>query len=124
VPFITAWGKALRLALDGSEESGRWREALRATKAAWDAAYNRERESNLAAFSDRTVGSGAKLCKRPSCPKSLPLGAKGYCSPECRREAESASTAVASSVSETPIASAIEQTLLHDGAACASSIRA
>jgi hypothetical protein len=88
VPFRRAWGLALRKALEGATERQRWSDALKGTVAAWQSAYTREGDSALAAFSDRTTGSGARLCKRPSCPRALPPDAKGYCSPECKREGE------------------------------------
>jgi hypothetical protein len=88
VAFSIAWGRALRQALHGSTERQRWSDAIKSTRAAWEDAYLREGDTALAAFTDRTVGSGAQLCKRSTCPKSLPLGAKGYCSPDCQREGE------------------------------------
>jgi hypothetical protein len=125
VPFRRAWGVALRKALDGSEERQRWSDALKGTVAAWASAYAREDSTALAAFSDRSMGEGAQLCGRSTCPKALPPGSRGWCSPECKRLGEqerearaaqrSASTALASSASETPIASAILSTVVHAG---------
>jgi len=86
--FSIAWGVALRKALEGSTERGRWRDALRHTMRVWEAAYSREGESALASFADRAIGSGARLCKRSSCPRALPPGSRGYCSAECAREGE------------------------------------
>jgi hypothetical protein len=88
VAFQIAWGRALRLALHGAAEKKTWADVIATTKRVWREAYLREGNTALAAFSDRTVGSGARLCKRPSCPRALPPDAKGYCSPECKREGE------------------------------------
>jgi len=89
VPFRTAWGRALRHALHDASEPRIWGDVLRSTMAAWQDAYTRQGGGALGvAFCDRTVGTGAKLCKRPTCPKALPEGTRGYCSAECAREGE------------------------------------
>jgi hypothetical protein len=88
VAFQIAWGRALHLALHGAAEKKTWGDVIRATKRVWREAYLRQGDTQLAAFSDRTTGSGAKLCKRSSCPRTLPPGAQKYCCERCRQEAE------------------------------------
>jgi hypothetical protein len=88
VSFERAWGSALRAALQGCAEPRIWADAIKSTRAAWRSAYARENDTALSAFADRTTGAGAQLCRRPTCPRALPPGARGWCSPECRREGQ------------------------------------
>jgi len=95
VAFQIAWGRALHLALHGAAEKKTWGDVIRATKRVWREAYLRQGDTALASFADRAIGSGARLCKRSSCPRALPPGSRGYCSAECAREDEREARAAA-----------------------------